>query len=311
MIAVKRVDCFTEIEKALIRSVLYFDIFNYPITADEARAFAPFSIDISCDQLLDSLVSQGVLFKDGGFYSVKNDAALVARRLEGNRLAAHRMRMARKYSRLIAAFPFVRAVMLSGSISKNFMDENSDIDYFIVTETKRLWILRTMLAVFRRIFLFNSRRNFCVNYFVDTDNLEIPDRNIFVATELVTLKPMYGETMIKEFFNENRWIHALLPQASFDAMEQSDPRFFVKELFEKSSRLFPMDAMNYWLLNFSVARWKRKYSKQWGENDFQVAFRSKEGVSKSHPRFFQKRALDLLETKIKAFEFQHGIDLML
>jgi len=309
MIAAKTVGYLTEVDKALIRSILYFDIFSYPITADEARAFAPVSINISCDQLLDNLVSQGIIFKRDGFYSTRNDAALVTKRRDGNRLAAQRMKAARKYSNLIASFPFVRAVMLSGSISKNFMDENSDIDYFIVTEAKRLWIVRTMLVVFRRIFLFNSLRNFCVNYFVDTENLEIPDHNIFTATELATLKSMHGKSIIRKFREQNRWVRFSLPQAPFDNAEFSDRKNYLKYSFEAIARLFPMNRFNIWLMKLARTRWKRKYQSQFVETDFEIAFRCKEGVSKSHPRFFQKRALDLLENKVRAFEFQHGVDL--
>lgn len=309
MIVAKRVEYYTEVEKALIRAILYFDIFNYPITAEEARAFAPFLVNTSCEQLLDNLVSQGVLFKHGRFFSVRNDARLVAKRLQGNRLAARRMKTAKRYSRLIASFPFVRAVMLSGSISKNFMDEYSDIDYFIVTEKNRLWIVRTALVLFRRIFLFNSLRNFCVNYFVDLNNLAIPDNNIFTATELATLKSMHGESTIQEFHKENQWVRDALPQGLFDPSKLSDQNFYFKRVFERVARFVPLDGLNTWLMNISRARWKRKYSALYDENDFDIAFRCNEGVSKCHPKFFQKKALDLLEDKIKAFEFQHDIDL--
>lgn len=309
MIAAKRVDFFTSVDKALLRSVLYFDIFNYPITAAEARSFAPFSIGDDCERALDNLVTQGILFKHRGFYSVRNDDELVTKRLEGNRLAEQRMKTATKFSRLIASFPFVRAVMLSGSISKNFMDENSDIDYFIVTEAKRLWIVRTALVVFRRIFFFNSLRNFCVNYFVDTNNLAIPDRNIFTATEFATLRPMYGTSAISKLQKENQWVETSLPQRPFDTTKPNDQDFYLKKGIEAIARIAPLDRINTWLMKFSESRWKRKYQQEYKAEDFEVAFRCREGVSKCHPRFFQKKALSQLEGKIRTFEFQHGIDL--
>jgi hypothetical protein len=55
--------------------------------------------------------------------------------------------------------------------------------------------------------------------------------------------------------------------------------------------------------------WKRKYAHVANSPDFEIAFRSKEGVSKSHPRFFQKRALEQFEQKIKVFEAVHGVNL--
>ena len=84
-------------------------------------------------------------------------------------------------------FPFVRGVFLSGSISKGFMSESDDIDYFIITAPGRLWLTRTLLILFKKIFLFNSFRNFCLNYFIDSENLYIPEHNRYTATEIVFL----------------------------------------------------------------------------------------------------------------------------
>ena len=51
---------------------------------------------------------------------------------------------------IIAAFPFVRAVGISGSLSKQYADENSDIDYFIITAANRLWIAKNLPAYFQK-----------------------------------------------------------------------------------------------------------------------------------------------------------------
>src|SRR5258706_389023 len=233
MIAAQQIQYFTNTDKALLRAIMYFDVFNYPITAEEALAFAPLSIDHSSKPRLQNLVDEKVIFKLGKFYSIQNNFELVERRLRGNLLAERKMKTAEKYSRLISSFPFVRGVLLSGSISKGFMDETSDIDYFIITEAKRLWIVRSLLAIFRRVFLFNSSKNLCTNYFIDTENLSIPDRNIFTATELCTLKSMYGQGFIQKFQDANRWALTILPQENFDGAVPTDKVFFIKNAIER------------------------------------------------------------------------------
>src|SRR5437868_401957 len=131
MIAARQIDYITEADKALLRAIIYFDIFHYPITAEEAFAFAPLPVNtFSYQKSLDKLVSEGLVFQMGKFYSIQNNSQLVDIRIKGNALAEEKMKTARRYSRLISSFPFVRAVLLSGSISKGFMDEASDIDYF-------------------------------------------------------------------------------------------------------------------------------------------------------------------------------------
>lgn len=311
MIAARQVESFSDIEKALLRSVLYFDIFNFPITAEEACTFAPAAVNGSCEYILESLVTEKMLFRHGKFYSAQNRPELVQRRIKGNLLAEKRMKEARKYSRLIAAFPFVRAVLLSGSISKGFMDHESDIDYFVITEPKRVWIVRSALAIFRRVFLFNSHRNLCTNYFIDSDNLCILDKNIFTATELCTLKPMYGQAVLEQFRESNSWASQFLPQGKFVTANLEDREFRVKKMIEQLFSLNALDRLNEWLMKKTVAFWRKKYSPTVASSDFEIAFRSREGVSKSHPRFFQKRALNTLDDKIRSFEAQHEIDLTL
>ena len=310
MIAARQIDYITEADKALLRAIVYFDIFNYPITAEEAFAFAPLSVNtFSYQKSLEKLVSEGLIFQIGNFYSIQNNPQLADKRIKGNALAETKMKTARKYSRLISSFPFVRAVLLSGSISKGFMDERSDIDYFIITETKRLWVVRAALAIFRRVFLFNSHKNLCTNYFIDTTNLSIPDQNIFTATELCTLRPTYGQDTVEKFQAANQWALTILPQGKFNREMTPDRKHGGKEVIENLFSFRAMDSLNQWLMKKSMTHWKRKYPHVANSPEFEVAFRSKEGVSKSHPRFFQKRALEQFEIKVKAFEVLTNIDL--
>lgn len=309
MNAAQQTEYLIDDRKYFLKALLYFDIFSYPLTADEIVAFAPAKISSSNIHLLDRLVSEKEIFRFGSFYSIQNDPALADRRIKGNRMAEKEMKKARRFSRIISAFPFVRAVMLSGSISKNFMDEKSDIDYFIITERGHLWFVRTALAFFRRVFLFNSHKNFCTNYFLDTDNLFIPDNNVFAAIELVTLKAMYGETMIQNFHKANSWAKGILPQAKIEYKAQIKGKFFLKRIGERilSSKIFRnFDA---WLMEKNLDRWKKKYAHFLNASDFEIAFRSTPGISRSHPQFFQKKVLGRFEQKVKDFELRHGIDL--
>jgi Nucleotidyltransferase domain len=309
MNAARQASYFGEEEKHFLRALLYFDIFNYPLTSEEVVRFSPAIVNSSPHQSLASLVSQKLLFRFQNFYSLQDDQQLAIRRIKGNALANEKMKIAKRFSKLVSLFPFVRAVMLSGSISKSYMDENSDIDYFIVTEANRLWIVRIALAIFRRIFLFNSHRNLCTNYFIDNQNLEIRDKNIFTAIELCTTKPMFGRSTIEKFQKANEWAFSFLPNFRLENAETPAKEFFLKTTIEKISSFKSMDYFNEWLMNKSIAHWKRRYTEDVHPADFEIAFRSTTGISKSHPQFFQKKVLTLYDQKIKDFETKNGIDL--
>jgi len=309
MNAIRQPSYFGEEKKYFLRALLYFDIFKYPLTAEEVIRFSPTVVNSTSEQFLENLVSQKLLFRFHNFYSIQNDPQLAIRRAKGNALANEKMKIAKRFSKLVSLFPFVRAVMLSGSISKNYMDENSDIDYFIVTEANRLWIVRTALAILRRVFLFNSHKNLCTNYFVDNQNLEIIDKNIFTAIELRTIKPMFGRSTIEKFQEANEWASSFLPNFKIENGVASDKEFLLKTTIEKISSFKVIDYLNEWLMNKSIAYWKSRYKNGVHPADFEIAFRSTAGISKSHPQFFQKKVLTLYEQKIKDFETKNGIDL--
>ena len=177
--------------RALLRTLLYFDLFDHPLRKEELLAFCDHPVP-DANAALTELIRLGSAHTDGEFIAIGDVTTLAVRRAERSERANSRMAKARRMSRLIDRFPFVRGVLLSGSISKGVLAEDADIDYFVITRPGRLWVARTLLILYKKIFLLNSRRDFCLNYFIDTDHLEIEDQNLFTATELVTLVPMQG-----------------------------------------------------------------------------------------------------------------------
>src|SRR5687768_10800435 len=117
------------VQEHIIRALLYYDIFNYPLTADEILRFLgtdqPGHDEIRQD--LEHLVNAKQIFRFGEFYSIQDAVANVERRLKGNEEAARYLVLAKKKAQLISRFPFVRGVFGSGSLSKGYMDENSDL----------------------------------------------------------------------------------------------------------------------------------------------------------------------------------------
>ncbi|MCB9169832.1 MAG: hypothetical protein H6594_05695 [Flavobacteriales bacterium] len=190
-------------QRSALRTLVYFDLFHHPLRPEEVVRFADSSM--SDDRILGDLVEQQLVRSIDGYLLMNNNTGMLDQRRTDEVRAQARMGKARRMSRLIGAFPFVRGVLLSGSMSKGRLASDGDIDYFVITRPGRLWIARTLLVLFKKVFLLNSRRYFCVNYFVDEDHLTIEDRNRFTATELVTLIPTNGKAACAAFFAANDW----------------------------------------------------------------------------------------------------------
>jgi hypothetical protein len=104
-------------------------------------------------------------------------------------------------------------VIISGSMSKGCLAEDGDIDYFIITRAGRLWIARTLAGrCTRKLVLFNSHRDFCVNYFIDDGTPCHRGSQPFTATEVLTLLPTYGQRQSRPTSSRhNTWAYAMLP----------------------------------------------------------------------------------------------------
>lgn len=302
------------LQSDVIRALLYFDIFQYPLTKAEIKKFMSTKQNSQFDKEFDLLIKSGHINQVGiNLFGVSKDTTTANRRIEGNTLATKRMETAKKVSKLISCFPFVRCIMLSGSLSKGYMEPKSDLDFFIVTEPNRLWIARTFLIMFKRIFLFNSRKYFCVNYFIDINNLEIEEKNIFTAIESATLIPTYGKEYYQKFWSANSWVSQFLPNSCIRPVENvsNTKSWILTSLTEKLLSNSFGDYLDTYFMKMTLKRWKHRYSQELEENDFSIAFKTRKDVSKSHPQFFQKKVLEALDKKIKEYEGSQEVHLSL
>ncbi|HKK10111.1 MAG TPA: hypothetical protein VJ939_04705, partial [Bacteroidales bacterium] len=202
-----------ESERNLVDTLLYFDIFDHPLKREELKSFACRNGNDFL-KAVDSLQRKKIISQQDGYLFLQGKDWTVKKRQEERKRVQHYFRIARLITSLIAVFPFVRGVFISGSLSKLRAGDKSDIDYFIVTAPGRLWVARTLLILFKKIFLFNSYRFFCLNYFIDSESLEITSKNRFVATEVATLVPVYNYPLFQEFFMANQWIKEYFPLTS-------------------------------------------------------------------------------------------------
>jgi hypothetical protein len=288
------------VEVAVIRTLIYFDLFNYPLTSEEVFQFLQtHSTKGIVEEALNALVSEGKLTRKSELYSMQTDPALFERRKAGNALANLLLPRVTEQANLIAKFPFVRSVMASGSFSKNYMDETSDFDFFIVCAPNRIWISRMLLVAYKKLVLKNSHKHFCVNYFIDENHLEIDEKNIFTATELATVLPLTGFDQYARLIESNKtWLATYFPHFQpRQIITGRNSGWQVKRSLEFVLNVFFGTQLNRLFKWVTIRKWKRTYS-HYPSSDFNIAFKSTEGVSKNHPRNFQKIILETYQLRI-------------
>lgn len=303
---------FTSDQTEIIRAALYFSVFKYPLTQDEL--YENSAISISKEGFLkelDMLIKGSFLRKEGEFILINElTTADISKRLKGNEGAKHIMPTAYKYSKIIGSFPFVEGVFLSGALSKNYYDEKGDIDFFIVTKPDRLWLCRTFL-ILRYKLLPRSRKKFwCVNYFISSNNLIIPDINVFTGTELAFLYPAVNYPLYKKLVEQNNWYKERFPNKNIAPGDTCipTPAPFNKRLVERLLSGRFGNWLDTLLLELTLKHWRKKYPEK-SESDFNLQFRSRKDVCKRHTHGFQNKILVIWETKSREFELKHKVSI--
>ncbi len=302
-------DC--PVERAIVRTLLYFELFSHPLTAREIWQFAHVESSEptlhpagesfeTFQEKLQLLVEKGAVFQFGDFFQTQHQAEWVERRRDSNRRADAFLPKAQRMARFIARFPYIRAVFVSGSLSKHSMKPDSDVDFFLITTPGRLWLARTLLVLFKKIFLFNSHKYFCVNYFIDTQHLVIEEQNLFTATEIVTLLPMYGGDWYQAFCRENHWAWQQYPHAASRPVH--DVPTSARSWFKRNAEWLLGGVFGDWLdsraMHLTVRFWRKKFN-HLDDNTFNVALKSRRHVSKHHPLYFQKKVLEHLSVRMQ------------
>ena len=283
--------------EAVMEVLRYFHMFRHPLYSEEIYKFLRVPISGSeLSELLNVMVANGKLYVLYNLYSLENNHDVFLRRLSGAEQASGRMGEAYKSGKIIAAFPFVKCVCISGSLSKGYADKDSDIDFFIVTQHERLWICRTVLHVFKKLtFLVSKQHSFCMNYFIDEKKLLLDEQNLFTATELATLIPVFNTAIYNQLIQENKyWMRDYFKNTTADdgIFVESEKAPVVKYFTETFFNIFSPGRLNIFLMKLTDKRWRRKWEKRnYPMQDYDLAMKTRWYVSKQHPLNFQKKIL--------------------
>jgi predicted nucleotidyltransferase len=286
----------------ILATLAYFDIFKYPLTSGEIYLFLKNKYNQSdFERALKYLVAGQSVYQFSNFYTLRNDHELIIRRYNGNKKAAELIKIAAKVGDMLIKFPYVRGIAISGSLSKNFADENSDIDLFIITAKNRLWIARTLMHAFKKLtYLVNKQDYFCMNYYIDEDQLEIKEKTIYTAIEVVTLIPLQGDTVIEQFYAANSWTREYLPNKimRISSAKPLKPTLF-KLVIEKMLDNRLGNAIDNILMKITAGRWlKKTESKKLNSKGVIMSMDTDKHYAKPDPGNFQANLLEQYQQKI-------------
>jgi hypothetical protein len=295
------------VARSILRVLLYFRVFNYPIKKQELFQYVCSDNKIEVQSVLARLIGEGYVYAQDDFIWVMNDQTIVPDRIAGNRNAEKYLKIARRQARLLSWFPFIQCICISGSLSKLYMDSHSDIDYFIIAKERRLWLTKFLMsAIVETLEFLGLEKYFCPNYIITENNLTITDRNVYTAMEIITLIPLFNRKAYENFLEANEWIREYFPHYEMNIITATYQSHLEGLNPIWKSRFFT------WIDTYVFRFYKRRFAKKISSGKI-VAFDNDmvitENNFKLHLSGHRQRILRKHQDHIWAFEESYGVSL--
>lgn len=210
-------------EKAVIKTLIYANIFDYPLKGYEVFKWL---IDeettlIKVEKGLNRLLKKKKIqfFKD--YFFLKGNKGLLLTRKRRYKYSKKFLIKAKLLTQVLKIIPWIKLVGISGGLAVDNSDKKDDIDLFLITDKNRLWLSRIlMIAIFdflrvRRKVGMKSKQvagKFCLNTILDEDHLEQTSKDLYTAHEVLQMKLLWQrEGVYTKYLSDNNWAFEHLP----------------------------------------------------------------------------------------------------
>jgi len=236
----------SELQAAIVKIVVFFDMFSYPLTAYELWRYLSVAADFEkVAAEAKSLLGLGLLAGNQGFYFLPGQEQLVTVRKQRYNYTNRKLKIARRAVRLFRLLPTVEFAALSNLIGRHNLRNGSDIDIFIITKENRIWITRLFCAgmmklLHQRPTPERKRDKICLSFYIDNAHLDLSgladgaDDHYFHfwLAGLYTLHD--AGAYHHQLMAANRWLKDFLPNGDFVVNNQSyreSPRYWLNPHF--------------------------------------------------------------------------------
>jgi len=208
-----------DINHAISKTLVYSDIFDYPLTKAELWRYLITSNKVSKSEFEQNLKKHPQVEYYKGYFILKGKKTLIRKREEKIKTNQIKKTIALRAAKILSLVPGVVFVGISGSVSMQNADDNDDIDLIILTKKDVIFITRLFCALILNYKKMLRRRNslslknkICLNLFIDKDYIfEISKQNLYTAHELAQVVPLFErKNSFESFLQRNNWVKKYL-----------------------------------------------------------------------------------------------------
>ena len=211
------------IETAVIKTMVFFDMFNYPLTSWELWQNLKVTTDFLTLKLkLDDLVKKNIIFQKSGYYFLSGREELITIRRERYNYTNYKIKLAKEAIKLFKWLPSVKLVTVSNLIGHHNLREESDIDIFIISSAGRLWLTRLfctglMKIVRKRPTNYGKQDKMCLSFYASLEGLNMEvlrfkPNDPYFDYWFLGLFPIYDQDNYLAYLRfKNPWLKKLFP----------------------------------------------------------------------------------------------------
>jgi hypothetical protein len=201
---------FDKLSWAVVQTVTYSDIFDYPLTAHEIHRYLT-GVNASLEEVA-LVLQQGPVMQTGDYFTLPGREEIGNIRMQREKRSRALLPIATRYGRILGSLPYIRMVALTGSLAVLNVSKNEDFDYMLVTVPGRVWTARAFAVTFNRLAgIFGH--TICPNLILSENALEWPLHDLYSARELCQMIPITGLHVYRQLLAANHWAAEFLPNA--------------------------------------------------------------------------------------------------
>lgn len=228
--------------KVVLKTLLYSDIFDYPLRKEEIWDFLISEKEIDKKDFLSGLTKDMNIQKQEKFYFIKGREELVSLRKNREAFSLEKIKKANSIARFLSLIPTVKFIGISGSLALKNSNPEEDIDFFVITAGGSLWVTRFLMVTILKVLRkyrekksLNVKDKICLNMFISEDSLQLSKQrqNLFTAHEVIQVLPVFSrDHTYEKFLRNNKWIGNFLVnfKAKKPSIEKEDSKALINFL---------------------------------------------------------------------------------
>ncbi len=225
------------LKQKILDVLIFYSLFDFALKKQEIFKY------LSCkttfqelDRALFELEKEQVIQKKSDFYFLPGEKNNIDTRLRRQKWTKRKIIKAKFISAFFYFIPWIKMIAIGNMIGEGNLKNNSDIDFFIITQKNRIWLSRMFTNAITTILRIRPSQNkmrdtICLSFFISEEYLNLENlmlknkKDLYFIHWLAGLKLIFSKSNTwQKFIQANFWLKKYLPNFNFDKAKERKKR---------------------------------------------------------------------------------------